>query len=142
MRRLALIVPVALFPLGALAQQDDRDYLTALLEDNLSTADQQVTVTGFKGALSSRATIDKLAISDAEGAWLTLNDVVLDWNRAALLTGTVDVNELSAREIVLERLPPSADTSGAPAAEATGLIREIGLWVVGQASIDLASRVG
>ena len=120
MRRLALIVPVALFPLGALAQQDDRDYLTALLEDNLSTADQQVTVTGFKGALSSRATIDKLAISDAEGAWLTLNDVVLDWNRAALLTGTVDVNELSAREIVLERLPPSADTSGAPAAEATG----------------------
>ena len=70
MRRLALIVPVALFPLGALAQQDDRDYLTALLEDNLSTADQQVTITGFKGALSSRATMDKLAISDAEGAWL------------------------------------------------------------------------
>ena len=43
-----------------------------------------------------------------EGVWLTLRDVVLDWNRSALLRRRVEVTELSAAEILLPRLPVAA----------------------------------
>jgi translocation and assembly module TamB len=105
-------------PARALAQQDDRDYLTAFLEDNLSGAGRQVTITGFAGALSSRATMQRLQIADDSGVWITLDDVVLDWSRSSLLSGEVVVNELSAATITLARLPTAPD-DGLPAPEAT-----------------------
>ena len=59
-----LALTLAIFGSAAGAQQsDDRDYLTALLEDNLSGAGRQVTITGFKGARSSVASIDSLTIA-------------------------------------------------------------------------------
>lgn len=109
---------ILLLPLAANAQSDDRDYLTALIEDSLSGAGRQVTITGFSGALSSQASIESLTIADDQGIWLTLNKVKLDWSRAALLSGEVSVNELSAAEIILDRTPTApADT---PAPEAGG----------------------
>ncbi|GAB1479195.1 translocation/assembly module TamB domain-containing protein [Paracoccaceae bacterium] len=109
-----LVLALGLLPLPALA--DDRSYLTALLEDNLSGAGRQVVITGFAGALSSRATIDQLTIADEVGVWLTLKDVALDWNRSALLSGAVSVNELSAAEIVLDRLPQPGESAPSPEA--------------------------
>lgn len=111
-----LALPVLAQP--AFAQQDDRDYLTAFLEDTLSDAGRQVTVTGFAGALSSRATMQQLTIADDQGVWITLNGVVLDWSRSALLTGELNVSELSAEEIIVARLPQTRD--GAPSPEASG----------------------
>ncbi len=102
----------------AAAQTDDRGYLTALLEDNLSTVDAQVTITGFAGVLSSRASVQKLTIADSDGVWLTLTDVALDWNRAALFSGVVEVTSLTAAEVLVDRLPVSSDAG--PSAEAAG----------------------
>lgn len=114
-----MVLALCALPLSAMAQEDDRGYLTALLEDNLSGAGRKITITGFEGALSSKAKIAALTIADDEGVWLSLKDVVLDWNRAALLTGNVSVNELTAAEIVLARLPETQPESRLPAAEAT-----------------------
>ena len=101
---------------------DGGGYLTSLLEDNLSGAGRVVKVTGFTGALSSQATIAELTIADDTGVWLTLKGVTLDWSRSALLSGRVEVNELSADEIDLPRLPRSGGGGGsaAPSAEASG----------------------
>ncbi len=118
MKRIFVLALCAL-PLSAAAQEDDRSYLTALLEDNLSGAGRKVTITGFQGALSSQASLTELTIADDEGVWLTLRDVVLDWNRSALLAGRVSVNTLTAAEIVLDRLPESEE-SAVPAPEASG----------------------
>ena len=107
---------ICCLPLAAVAQEDDRGYLTALLEDNLSGAGRSVVITGFAGALSSQATIERLTIADDAGIWLTLEGVRLDWSRSALLSGVVDVTELSAREIVLERVPQAGDTAPSPEA--------------------------
>ena len=115
MRVLATLALCAL-PLAATAQDDDRGYLTALLEDNLSGAGRAVVITGFEGALSSRATIRTLTIADDAGVWITLEGVVLDWSRSALLRGVVDVSELSAERIVLERMPETGESG--PSAEA------------------------
>lgn len=98
------------------AQSDDRGILQAFLEDNLSDAGRDVRIEGFAGALSGRATLDQLTIADRDGVWLTLRGAVLDWNRASLLRGALDVEELSAAEIVLTRAP--VPEPGLPAPEA------------------------
>ena len=115
-----LFIGLALLPLPAAAQEDDRGYLTAFLEDNLSDAGRTITITGFTGALSSRATIQRLEIADDQGIWITLDDVVLDWSRSSLLSGEVSVDELSAATITLARLPALPKDSAMPAPEAAG----------------------
>ena len=119
MRR-ALLISACLITGAAWAdEQDDRDYLTAFLEDTLSDAGRKVTVTGFAGALSSQATIESLTIADDEGIWITLNGVELDWSRSSLLSGALEVSELSADEIILVRVP-KAEESALPSPEAAG----------------------
>ena len=116
MRKYLLASCLAVLPLTGHAQTDDRDYLTAFLEDSLSGAGRKVVVTGFAGALSSQASLTELTIADDKGVWLTLRDVTLDWSRSSLLSGAVVVNELTAGEIVLDRLPITASDTPSPEA--------------------------
>lgn len=114
--RFGLAFLAVMLPISAAAQTSDRDYLTAFLEDSLSGAGRKVTVTGFAGALSSTATLTELTIADDQGIWLTLRDVSLDWSRSSLLQGAVVVNELTAKDIILDRLPVSDAAGTAPEA--------------------------
>jgi len=109
-------------PLPAGAQDDDGPgFLTRLLQDNLSGAGRTVTIRGFEGALSSQARMAELTIADADGVWLTLRDATLDWSRAALLRGRVEVQSLTARELIVDRIPPSESTAPAPEAQGFAL---------------------
>lgn len=119
MRRFWITIFALLFPLAVLAQtaaelseqiDDDRGFLTGLLERNLSGAGRTVVLEGFQGALSSRATFRELRIADDEGVWLTLRDGAIQWNRSALLRRRIEIAELSATEILLPRLPVGEDT--------------------------------
>ncbi len=114
---LAAVMVVAAVP--AVAQNDDRGFLTGLIEDNLSGVGREVRIEGFQGALSSRATFTEMTIADGEGVWLTIRDAGVSWNRAALLRGAIQISELSAAEIVVARLPRSDPSPGLPKAEAT-----------------------
>lgn len=114
MRLFWITIFALLFPLAVLAQtaaelseqiDDDRGFLTGLLERNLSGAGRTVVLEGFEGALSSRATFRELRIADDEGVWLTLRDGAIQWNRSALLRRRIEIAELSAAEILLPRLP-------------------------------------
>jgi len=116
---LALLVPTLLWPTLLAAQQDDKGYLTRLLQDSLSSAGRQVQIEGFQGALSSRASLTSLTIADDQGIWLTLHGVTLDWSRAALLRGRLEVTALTADAILLDRLP-QRDTAAIPATQAQG----------------------
>ncbi|MCA0042610.1 translocation/assembly module TamB domain-containing protein [Celeribacter litoreus] len=112
-----LFLSAALFlPLGLMAQEDtsqtdrDRSMIVGFLEDNLSGAGRDIRIEGFKGLLSSTATLDELTIADSDGVWFTLRDAELDWSRSALFSGRVEVNRIAAGEIIFERLPVAADT--------------------------------
>ncbi|QFU10213.1 Translocation and assembly module TamB [Rhodobacteraceae bacterium THAF1] len=98
--------------------EDGGGFLENLIEDRLSSDGFQVRVSGFEGALSSRATVASIQISDEEGVWLTVNDAVLDWNRAALLRGRLSVEELTAAEVILPRLPQGEERVDVPSPEA------------------------
>lgn len=107
MRYLALLFLCLAFAGPLQAQEDDKTYLENLLQDALSGDDHRVNVSGFRGALSSRATLDTLTIADEDGTWLTMRGATLIWSRSALLGGYLDVTELSANEIEVMRLPES-----------------------------------
>ncbi|RAP42456.1 hypothetical protein BYZ73_04500 [Rhodovulum viride] len=104
-----LLLLLTALPLAA--QEDDRGVLVRFLEDKLSSAGREIRIEGFEGALSSRATLKELTIADEDGVWLTVRGAVLDWSRAALLRGEVKVDELSADEILLPRLPKGEGAS-------------------------------
>ncbi|MEZ5888209.1 MAG: translocation/assembly module TamB domain-containing protein [Paracoccaceae bacterium] len=91
------------------ATESDKDFLTGLLEGQLSGAGRTVAIDGFAGALSSRATFDRLTIADAEGVWLSIEDGAIQWNRSALLSGRIEIAELSAQRIDLIRSPKGED---------------------------------
>lgn len=103
---LLLLPLLTLFsPASAQTAETDRGTIQALLEDNLSSVGRDVRIVGFTGALSSQARIDELTIADGEGIWLRLSDLVLDWNRSALLRGRIEVNELTVGQIDVIRAP-------------------------------------
>ncbi|KQB14610.1 translocation/assembly module TamB [Rhodobacter capsulatus] len=119
-----LVVFLFLLPLPALAQEADpaqterdRSYLTGLIEDNLSGTGREIRLEGFRGALSSRASFDTLTIADDQGVWLTLRNGAVTWDRAALLLGKISVEELSAAEIELPRLPVAPPQETPPEAK-------------------------
>ena len=113
MRRI-LILAVMLLAGPALAQDDDPGFLARFLQDRLSGAGRSVQISGFQGALSSRATIREMTIADDDGIWLTLRGVTLDWNRAAVLRGEISVNPLSAQEILVARPPEPGHPLASP----------------------------
>ncbi len=116
--RFLLMLWLLALPLATLAQEsDDKGFLTRLIEDSLSGEGRRVDITGFKGALSARATIERLTIADQDGIWLDMRELVLDWERSALLSRALRVRELSAGRIDLIRRPlPAPDAL--PSAEA------------------------
>ena len=126
MRRSVAILLLSLWPALAGAQDTltpevsaeetarDRSYLTGLIEDNLSSDTVQVRLEGFEGALSSRATFDTLTIADADGVWITIRNGAMAWERGALLSGRIQIGELSADEIDLPRLPNAGSAAASP----------------------------
>ena len=117
------VVVAASQPGAAQDAQEDRDrgFIVGLIEDNLEAPGLSVRLEGFEGALSSEATLETLVVSDDEGAWLRLEDVVLDWNRSALLRGRLEVEALTAGLIRFERPPlPPEGVDRLPDAGASG----------------------
>ena len=103
MKRFLLLLSLLLgLSLPAMAQEEDEGTrLERLIENALSGEGMDVTVRGFRGALSSEATMERLTIADEQGIWLTLENATLDWSRLALLRGRLQVDELSAERVEL-----------------------------------------
>ncbi len=125
MRRfIFLLGALVLVAIAALAQDEDGDrsdngFITNLLENQLSAPGRQIRLSGVTGALSSQARIARITVSDAEGAWLEIDNVELDWSRLALLRGRVSVNKLGAERVAWLRRPETpAQPRALPQAEA------------------------
>jgi translocation and assembly module TamB len=124
MRRLALALFAASALLGAPAAvqaqaDDDRTRIERFLENQLSDGARQVSIQGFRGALSSTAEMDRLTIADAEGVWLILEGAELNWSRAALLRGRLRIDSLTADRLEILRSPVTEERLDLPPAETT-----------------------
>lgn len=120
--RIWAILLLCLLSIGALAQElspqeeQDKGYIASFISSNLSGVSRTVVISGFAGALSSKATIRVLTVADDTGIWLRMEGLVLDWNRAALLGGAIDITELSADQITIFRAPVSTAKPTSPEA--------------------------
>jgi translocation and assembly module TamB len=122
---IALSSPVAV-PVIAVAQdnplemdnEEQKDWLTTLVQDRLSTPERQIRLSNIEGVLGSNVQIDEITIADDEGVWLRVNNAQLNWNQAALLLGRLEVETLAADSIEYLRNPNPSEAIDLPAPEA------------------------
>jgi translocation and assembly module TamB len=119
----ALVALLAfLFCLPAFAQEtpeEERSLFLSFIENQLSTPNRQIRITGIQGVLSSNARIGQITVADREGVWLTIRDAAIDWSRSALvLRQRLEISSLTAAEIEVTRQPLPEE--GLPAPEAGG----------------------
>ena len=103
---LCVILLAGLVPAGmSRAADGEKTVLGGLLSKALSTPASKVSIGAVDGALSSDSTIRDVTISDRDGVWLTARDLALDWSPLALVRKNVEIENLSAGSIRLDRLP-------------------------------------
>lgn len=91
---------------GAFAQQDSEPgRIARFLQDSLSAPGRTVRIIGLSGALSSTPSVAEITVADAQGPWLILRDLRVEWRRTALVRRRLDIQSLRAGEIHMERRP-------------------------------------
>ncbi|HEY9011352.1 MAG TPA: translocation/assembly module TamB, partial [Devosia sp.] len=112
---------VPLIAQDQMSPEEQRDWFVQFVEGQLSTPDRQIRISNIDGALSSRASIREVTISDQEGVWLKINNASIDWDQGALFTGRLLVRELAAESIEYIRNAMPSGTVDLPAPEASPL---------------------
>lgn len=120
----AVAVPATLVAQDVLNMdnEEQKDWLTSLVEDRLSTPERQIRLSNIDGILGSDVSVRTITISDQEGVWLRVNNASLNWNQAALFTGRLDVRSLKAESIeYLRNAIPAEGAIDLPPPEAGAL---------------------
>lgn len=90
----------------ALAQtQIARDQIGGLIESGLSSEQQTAEVEGLGGFLPFDIRIGRLSLADDEGRWLEVDNARLRLAPAPLLRGEVQIEEVGAERVAVERAP-------------------------------------
>lgn len=114
---LGLVVVVVLIALGALTalqtapgQAGAARLINALASDPDST----LKISGLTISWGLDARISRIEIGDADGLYLTLSGLVLDWSPSALFSRTIAIEKARIEQVYLERLPqPGAESEDA-----------------------------
>jgi translocation and assembly module TamB len=110
LKALALIALLALCG-SAHAAEGDKGVIADLISRALSSPSMSVSIGAVDGVLSSDATISDIVLSDRQGPWLKVDKVRLVWNRLALLSRRLDVDQLTIRRMEFLRRPLSSETT-------------------------------
>ncbi|GBQ97768.1 hypothetical protein AA23498_2990 [Acetobacter nitrogenifigens DSM 23921 = NBRC 105050] len=77
----------------------------------LSLTGGMVKITGLSGRFPDALHIQKIELHDAKGAWLTLDNLVLDWSPLALVGRSTHVEKLAFDRLAIPRLPATEASS-------------------------------
>jgi len=95
-----------------------KGWIAATLTQSLSTPASSITVGTIQGLVPFDIKIDRIALGDGDGAWLTIGRAALAWSPTALLRGRLRIDALTADTITVLRQPapsqPSSASSGLP----------------------------
>ncbi len=108
-RGLALIALLA-FCVSAQATEQDKGVLANLISRALSSPGMTVSIGAVNGVLSSDASITDIVISDRDGPWLKVDKARLVWNRLALFSRRLEVDQLTIGRLELLRRPLPSET--------------------------------
>jgi translocation and assembly module TamB len=105
----ALSILSALLLLLLLRTDAGRDVVSGLIR---TVSDGRVVVTGLRGDLPNKVSVDTLDVRDSRGPWLRVQGLALTWHALAALSGPLHVETLTARSAIVYRRPePSSETS-------------------------------
>ena len=105
----ALIAFLALCA-SARAAESDKGVLADLISRALSSPSMNVSIGAVDGVLSSDASISDIVLSDRHGPWLRIDKVRLVWNRLALFSRRLEVDQLTIGRMQFLRRPLPAET--------------------------------
>jgi translocation and assembly module TamB len=109
LKALALIAFLALCA-SAHAAESDKGVLADLISRALSSPSMSVSIGAVDGVLSSDATISDIVISDRNGPWLKVDKARLVWNRLALFSRRLEVDQLTIGRLEFLRRPLPSET--------------------------------
>ncbi len=104
------IVAVAAF--GWIQTGPGKRQLAGVIASAASDDRTFVEIGELDGFLPFEVRISQATVSDWQGVWLRLDDVVLEWSPASLLFGRLEVEALTVRRAALERLPAASNEPG------------------------------
>jgi translocation and assembly module TamB len=114
LRALVICLIVVLCPvlivLGLLGTAPGLALSISIVNQLASTQDAKIEISGLDGVLGGSPSVAQVTVADANGIWLTVNEVEMDLSRLALLTGRIDASRLAVKEINVARKPTSSAT--------------------------------
>jgi translocation and assembly module TamB len=99
-----------------------------------------VRITGLSGNFPVAPRVARVEVLDAQGVWLTLDDIALDWSPLRLLGRVAQIERLSAARIEVARLPVSSGPSQ-PGGSGFSLPVRVNVEALDVARIDVAAPV-
>lgn len=105
---LGMVLALALLIVGGLAALDTapgKRFLIDRIEDLAPASGLGITIGRIEGSIYGSATLHDVTLSDAQGVFLSLPDVALDWRPLSWFTSGIDIRELVTRGGTLYRLP-------------------------------------
>ena len=127
-RLIALLVALTALGAQARATEADKGVLADLLSRALSSETTSVSIGAVEGVLSSDASISDIVLSDRDGPWLKIDKVRLIWNRLALFSRRLEVDQLTIGHMQFLRRPLPPET---PPPEGRGsILPELPLKVI------------
>ncbi|MDF1599839.1 translocation/assembly module TamB domain-containing protein [Mesorhizobium sp. YIM 152430] len=122
MIRILVALACLIFAVPASAQETEaetRSLFTNFIQNQLSTPNRQIQISGIQGALSSNARIASITVADREGVWLRITNASIEWSRTALLLRQrLEIASLRADRIDVIRRPVPEE--GMPPPESSG----------------------
>jgi translocation and assembly module TamB len=151
LKALALIALLVLCA-NAHATESDKGVLANLISRALSSPGMSVSIGAVDGVLSSDASISDIVISDRNGPWLKVDKARLVWNRLALFSRRLEVDQLTIGRLEFLRRPlpsetPPPDTSAQqpilPELPVKVLIKQFGVQELslGEPVVGVAARL-
>ncbi|WIM11370.1 translocation/assembly module TamB domain-containing protein [Enhydrobacter sp.] len=130
-----IVIAVALL-LAALQTAPGKRMLANAVSSMASSADSRLEISDISGFIPTDLRVAKIAMSDSDGIWLSIEDARLDWSFASLFTGQLKIDELSARKIEALR-PPLPSKASSPSGSSGGTSLPFGVDLDRLAVADL-----
>lgn len=84
-----------------------RKYLANTLSDTLSSPETIIEIEDINGSLFSVMDIPSLVVSDKNGKWLEVRNILIDWSPTALIGKVFHARDIKATTVIISRTPES-----------------------------------
>lgn len=118
-----------------------RHWVAATMSRLASSGEMRVELRELDGFIPTDLTIGELEVADRKGVWLRAEEVRLSWSIAPLFSGWLRIDNLTARQIDVRRLPYPSRTDEPSSGEFTGLPFAVDLRLASVPELNLHESV-